>query len=206
MGENGGVGQGTELHTASLPLTPAVAGLRDGLCRGRERSLPNLQWSRRDTWASEPQAPKFSGSLWSLSCLKTLSSRRWGTKLPCMCWVVQWSHVTALNLPSKGDFLIICKFSPYFASLQPPSPEVQLLLILRLRSWLSLQFLDAVVPNSQSHIAAIYQMLININRNTPYPYTKTHKTMQKLRMRTAVKSALQKKTQNVLFPHADAFV
>lgn len=78
-----------------------------------------------------------------------------GTNLPCTCWVVQWSHITTLNLPSKGDFVIIFKFCLYFANLQPPGPEVQLLLILRLHSWCYLPFLDTVMPNSQSHIAAI---------------------------------------------------
>lgn len=126
--------------------------------------------------------------------------------LPCICWVVQWSHVTALNLPTKGDFLIIFKFCPHFASFQPPGPEIWLLLVLRLHSWLSLQYLDAVMPNSQSHIAAIYRTLVNINRNAPYPCIQTHKTMQKLHLRTAVKLTLQKKTQNVLFTHTDGFV
>lgn len=172
MGENRGVRQATEMHAASLTLTLVVAELRDRLCRGQGCSLPNLPS------AETPVRPchrlqKLVASLWCLSCLKTLGSCRLGTNLPCMCWVVQWSHVTALNPPSKGDFLILFKFCPYFASLQPPGPEVQLLFILRLYSWLFLQFLDAVIPNSQSHIAAIYWMLRNVNRNTLYPYTQT---------------------------------
>ena len=96
----------------------------DRLCRGRGHLLPNLQQSHRDTWPPMAQAPKLSGSLRCPSRLKTLGSCRLGTNLPCMCWVVHWSHVTASNLPSKGNFLVIFKFYPYFASLQPPGPEV----------------------------------------------------------------------------------
>jgi len=48
-------------------------------------------------------------------------------------------------------------------------------------------------------------VLLNINRNTLYPYIKTHKPMQKLCLRTAVKSVLQEKTQKVLFSHMEVF-
>lgn len=54
-------------------------------------------------------------------------------------------------------------------------------------------------------MAAIYRMLVNIKRNTLYAHIQTHRTMQKVYLRTAVKSVLQRKTQNVLFSHMKVF-
>lgn len=130
-----------------------------------------------------------------VSCLKALDSCRLGTNLLCMFWVLQGCHVTALKLPRKGDFF------DYFQvlSIFRMSPASQF------RSTF-VKSKDAVMPKSQSHIATIYWMLISINTNSPHPYVKTLKTMQKLCLRTAVKLVPLKKTQNVLFSHTDASV
>lgn len=147
------------------------------------------------------QAPKFSGSLPCLSCLRTPGSWRLVANLPCICWVVQWSHVMALNLPIKGDFLIIFKFCPHFSSLQPPGPEIWVLLVLRLHSWLSLQYLDAVMTNSVTYCSHLPNTCKHEQECTIPMHTNTQNHAETMLENSCEVNTAKENSKCVIFSH-----
>lgn len=141
-------------------LLPGKFKLRDGFLRGWERSV---QWPWRNTWASMPQASVFTVSLQCLSCLKALGSCRLRTSLPCMFWSAGISY-NSIEPARKANCLIQVLSILYKSS------------VFQSRSTF-IKSKGAVMPKSQSHIAAIYGMLISINPNSPCLYIQMLKAM-----------------------------